>query len=204
VTQLERLHVSITTIRASTLLAQTSAHYSTPLRFPNPLLSPSYVCTSIAFHSFISSQPAVSSIPSPIRRPSSPHPYPAQRVRRCWKRYALHPFTLCPFSNFILAGVYLTGPFLGKIVDTRGPRPLLITAFLVLLSGYSGIRRIFNAGLGEEAELGWLHLAILSFCSFITGLGGHAGMSSAMNTTAKSFPDSFVSTVILHVLPQRL
>jgi MFS family permease len=93
----------------------------------------------------------------------------------------------------ILVGVYLTGPFLGKIVDAKGPRPLLIAAFVVLLTGYSGIRSIFDAGLGEGTELSRVHFVILIFCSFITGLGSHAAMSSAMNTTAKSFPDSFVS-----------
>lgn len=110
---------------------------------------------------------------------------------------------MCALFKFILVGVYLTGPFLGKIVDARGPRPLLIAAFVVLLAGYSGIRGIFDAGLGEEAELSHVRLVILIFCSFITGVGGHAAMSSAMNTTAKSFPDSFVSPASFHTLSQR-
>ena len=87
----------------------------------------------------------------------------------------------------------MTGPFVGKVVDAKGPRPLLIAAFIFLLSGYTGIRGVFDAGLGEEAKLSELHLVLLVTCSFITGVGGHAGMASAMNTTAKTFPDHFVS-----------
>lgn len=86
-------------------------------------------------------------------------------------------------------GVYMSGPFLGKIVDARGPRPLLIAAFILLLSGYSGIRGIFDAGLGEGKDLSTLRLIILVLCSCFSGVGGHAGMASAMNTTAKNFPD---------------
>ncbi|KAF8505422.1 MFS general substrate transporter [Russula emetica] len=86
-------------------------------------------------------------------------------------------------------GVYMSGPFLGKIVDARGPRPLLIAAFILLLSGYSGIRGIFDAGPGEGKDLSTLRLITLVFCSFFSGVGGHAGMASAMNTTAKNFPD---------------
>jgi len=105
--------------------------------------------------------------------------------------------------NFTVVGVYLTGPILGKIVDARGPRLLLIGAFISLLSGYSGIRGIYDAGLGEATQLSRVRFVLLVTCSFITGAGGHSGMASAMNTTAKSFPDNFVSLTNLHVLPQR-
>ena len=115
----------------------------------------------------------------------------------------LSRLTLHAHFNVTVVGVYLTGPFLGKIVDARGPRLLLVGAFISLLSGYSGIRGIFDAGLGEATELSRVRLVLLVTCSFITGVGGHAGMASAMNTTAKSFPDNFVSLTNLHVLPQR-
>ena len=90
---------------------------------------------------------------------------------------------------------------MGKIVDARGPRLLLIAAFILLLAGYSGIRDIFDAGLDNAAELSRVRLFLLVLCSFITGVGGHAGMASAMNTTARSFPDNFVSPAALHTLP---
>ena len=100
--------------------------------------------------------------------------------------------------------MYISGPFLGKIVDAKGPRPLLITAFILLLSGYSGIRGIFDAGLGEEKELSTLRLIILVLCSFLSGVGGHAGMASAMNTTAKNFPDHMVSPITPYIQHQSL
>ena len=98
----------------------------------------------------------------------------------------------------------MSGPFLGKVVDSRGPRPLLIAAFICLLSGYSGIRGIFDAGLGSGDELSRLSLIVLVLCSFISGVGGHSGMASAMNTTAKNFPDNLVSPSIPDVLPRRI
>jgi hypothetical protein len=87
----------------------------------------------------------------------------------------------------------MSGPVLGRIVDTKGPRPLLIAAFIFLLSGYTGIRGIFDAGLGKEEELSRLRFVLIVMCSFLSGVGGHAGMASAMNTTAKNFPDKLVS-----------
>ena len=104
-----------------------------------------------------------------------------------------HVSFCCAFFNFILVGVYMSGPILGRIVDKKGPRPLLITAFILLLSGYSGIRGIFDAGRGEGEDLSRVRLVILVLCSLISGVGGHAGMASAMNTTAKNFPDNLVS-----------
>jgi MFS family permease len=96
----------------------------------------------------------------------------------------------------------MTGPILGKIADAKGPRPLLIIAFIFLLSGYCGIRGIFDAGLGDAEKLNKLLFCLLVLCSFITGVGSHAGMASAMNTTARSFPDRFVSLVRLPILPE--
>ncbi|KAI0301892.1 major facilitator superfamily domain-containing protein [Multifurca ochricompacta] len=93
-------------------------------------------------------------------------------------------------------GMYTSGPFWGPVVDARGPRPLLVAAFILLLSGYSGIRGLFDAGLGNAAELSQLRLVILIMCSFLTGVGGNAGMSSAVNVTAKSFPDYFRAIVV--------
>jgi len=96
----------------------------------------------------------------------------------------------------------MSGPILGIIVDARGPRPLLIASFIFLLSGYSGIRGIFDAGLGKGEVLSRLRLVLLVLCSFISGVGGHAGMASAMNTTAKNFPDNLVSPTTPDILPQ--
>jgi MFS family permease len=99
-------------------------------------------------------------------------------------------------------GVYMSGPVLGRIVDSKGPRPLLIAAFIFLLSGYSGIRGIFDAGLGKGEELSRLRFVLIVLCSFLSGVGGHAGMASAMNTTAKNFPDKLVSPTTPNTPPQ--
>ncbi|KAN0140077.1 MFS general substrate transporter [Lactarius tabidus] len=98
--------------------------------------------------------------------------------------------------NSTLVGMYLSGLFWGRIGDSRGPRPLLVGAFIFLLAGYSGIRTIFDAGLGEAQELSQLRLVLLVMCSLFTGSGGNAGMLSAINATAKSFPDQFRAMVL--------
>jgi hypothetical protein len=78
-------------------------------------------------------------------------------------------------------------------MDTRGSRPLLIVAFTTLLFGYLGVRALYLAGLGASgAELPVGRFAALVFCSYLTGVGGNSGMTSGMNSTAKSFSDSAV------------
>ncbi|KAG2028570.1 major facilitator superfamily domain-containing protein, partial [Suillus americanus] len=82
-------------------------------------------------------------------------------------------------------GVYLTGPAWGRVVDSKGPRIPLISAFACILIGYLGIRHIFDNGAGTV-----ISLVVLIACSFMTGLAGNAGLAVAMNTTAKSFPET--------------
>ncbi|KAI0310364.1 major facilitator superfamily domain-containing protein [Amylostereum chailletii] len=94
-------------------------------------------------------------------------------------------------------GVYTSGPFTGRIMDTRGPRPLLIASFVCLLSGYLTIRAMYDAGLDEgEENLRRGHLLLLIFASYLTGVGSNSGMASAMNSTAKSFPDRLRAIVV--------
>ncbi|KAH7927046.1 MFS general substrate transporter [Leucogyrophana mollusca] len=89
-------------------------------------------------------------------------------------------------------GVYSSGPVWGRIVDAKGPRIPLIGAFICLLLGYFGIRRIFDNG--ADPTISFVSLAVLIICSFMTGLGGNAGLAAAVNTTAKSFPDTARAT----------
>jgi hypothetical protein len=81
----------------------------------------------------------------------------------------------------------MSGQFWGRIGDSRGP--LLVGAFIFFLTGYSGIGILFDVGLGEARELSQLRLVQLVMCSLFTGTSGNAGMLSAINATAKSFPD---------------
>ncbi|KAF9224559.1 MFS general substrate transporter [Gyrodon lividus] len=91
-------------------------------------------------------------------------------------------------------GVYSSGPVWGRIVDLRGPRIPLIGASICLLVGYAGIKRIYDDGIGDAATVSPLHIAVLVMCGFMTGLGGNAGLGAAVNTTAKSFPDTARAT----------
>ncbi|CAL1713245.1 unnamed protein product [Somion occarium] len=87
-------------------------------------------------------------------------------------------------------GVYGTAPLWGKLVDSKGPRILLVIGFASLLSGYLGIRYFFDAGLPEGmTDLTIAGFCALVLCGFMTGIGGNGGLASAMNATAKSFPD---------------
>lgn len=91
----------------------------------------------------------------------------------------------------IAVGVYTSGPFLGRLVDAKGPRIPLTIALVLLFTGYFGIKAIFDAGSGDPISL--ITFCALAFCSYITGIGGNGGLTSAMNATAKSFPDKLVS-----------
>ncbi|KAF5371466.1 hypothetical protein D9615_009591 [Tricholomella constricta] len=92
-------------------------------------------------------------------------------------------------------GVYSSGPFWGRIVDFRGPRILLVSAFVLLLTGYSGIRYIYDSGTpAASTTISTFTFCVLMLCSFMTGAGGNAGLTSAVNSTAKTFPDKARAT----------
>ncbi|KAF4600466.1 MFS transporter superfamily protein [Pleurotus pulmonarius] len=87
-------------------------------------------------------------------------------------------------------GVYASGPVWGRIVDSRGPRILLAGGFVFSLLGYAGIRHFFDTGLlPSETALSTFNLVVLILCSCLTGAGGNGGLTSSVNSTAKSFPD---------------
>lgn len=91
-------------------------------------------------------------------------------------------------------GVYFSGPLWGRIVDSRGPRPLLISSFALLLAGYFGIRSLYDSGPGSESAtpLSTFKYVLLVACGLMTGAGGNAGLTGAINSTAKTFPDRAV------------
>jgi len=92
------------------------------------------------------------------------------------------------------AGTYGSGPFHGKLVDARGPRPSLIIAFFTLSVGYLGTRMIFKAGLEQgQEQASTATVALLILCGFLTGNGGSGGLASSLNAVAKSFPEHVVS-----------
>ncbi|GLB33202.1 putative MFS general substrate transporter [Lyophyllum shimeji] len=92
-------------------------------------------------------------------------------------------------------GVYSSGPIWGRIVDLRGPRILLASSFALLLAGYSGIRYIYDSGIpASSTTISTFTFCVLVVCSFMTGSGGNAGLTSAVNSTAKTFPDKARAT----------
>ncbi|KAJ7476903.1 major facilitator superfamily domain-containing protein [Mycena galericulata] len=91
-------------------------------------------------------------------------------------------------------GVYSSGPFWGRIVDSRGPRIPLGFAFVFLFLGYMGIRYFYDTGVAAGSSLSTFSLGLLIACSFMTGAGGNAGFTGAVNSTAKSFPDKARAT----------
>lgn len=78
-------------------------------------------------------------------------------------------------------------------MDAKGPRILLVIGFVFLLSGYLGIRHLYDVGLPEGvADLSTVAFGALVLCGFMTGIGGNGGLASSMNVTAKSWPDRAV------------
>lgn len=92
--------------------------------------------------------------------------------------------------------MYISAPIWGKLVDARGPRLLLVGAFVLLLAGYSGIRHIYDIGVPESdprpASLSTFSFYALVLCSIMTGAGGNGGLTGSVNSTAKTFPDRAV------------
>ncbi|GAA6060417.1 hypothetical protein JCM10212_002185 [Sporobolomyces blumeae] len=84
-------------------------------------------------------------------------------------------------------GVYLSSPFIGRIVDRKGPRPLLAFAAVALTAGYLIIRAFYVGGTSDDSWFSWFGVPGLVFAELLTGVGSTAGLSSAGNTVAKSY-----------------
>lgn len=93
---------------------------------------------------------------------------------------------------------------MGRIVDSRGTRILFVCAFLFLLGGYSGIRYIYDKGIPEDAtSLSMFSFSLLILFGFMTGAGNNCGITSALNTIAKTFPDRMVCCMSCHFVTFR-
>ncbi|ODN74856.1 hypothetical protein L202_07161 [Cryptococcus amylolentus CBS 6039] len=91
-------------------------------------------------------------------------------------------------------GVYTTGPLWGKIVDSRGQKIPLLTGGLCCLLGYSLVHAFYTHSIpirsSSSSDISTPRLAFLMLSMFLTGAGGSAGLASAVNAVAKSFPDA--------------
>lgn len=93
-------------------------------------------------------------------------------------------------------GVCLSAPFLGRLIDTKGLRPCFTLAFILLLTGYFGIRAVYDSAEGNTEPAGSLTLFTLVVFELFSGIGSEAGYSAAQNAVMKSFPDKIRTTVV--------
>ncbi|GAA5906019.1 hypothetical protein JCM8208_006319 [Rhodotorula glutinis] len=84
-------------------------------------------------------------------------------------------------------GVYLSSPFIGRIVDRRGPKPTLILAAVALTGGYLVVRAFYTSGDDPAGLYARLGVPGLVAAELLTGIGSTAGLSSAGNSVARSF-----------------
>ncbi|GAA5882699.1 hypothetical protein JCM16303_006551 [Sporobolomyces ruberrimus] len=84
-------------------------------------------------------------------------------------------------------GVYLSSPIIGRIVDRKGPKPLLVFAAFALTAGYLIIRAFYLGGHAHSSLFATFGVPGLVFAELLTGIGSTAGLSSAGNTVAKSY-----------------
>ena len=118
--------------------------------------------------------------------------YAVEHCRASWKWCGVSSIP-APTGWRFSVGANISGPLWGRIVDTRGPRILLACSFVFLLSGYSGIKYIYDSGLAPDASSApAIVFYTLNFCSFLTGVGSSGGFASSVNSTAKTFPDRAV------------
>jgi hypothetical protein len=69
----------------------------------------------------------------------------------------------------------------------------------LILFGYGGIRAFYTGAITmSDSSVARFNgdVAALFFFSLCTGIAGNAGITSAMNAAAKSFPDRMVSSAI--------
>lgn len=103
---------------------------------------------------------------------------------------------MIPKDSSYPVGVYSITPIVGRIVDARGPRYVLVAACLLLLVGYSVIRAIYDNGAPSSGSISIFTFGLLVFSSFMTGAGGSGGLTSSINATVKSFPERAVSQTV--------
>ncbi|KAF2199428.1 MFS general substrate transporter [Delitschia confertaspora ATCC 74209] len=79
-------------------------------------------------------------------------------------------------------GMYASGIPIGMITDTKGPRLSALIGMVALAVGYFPIHTAFERGPGS------MNIALISLCSFMTGIGSCAAFSGALKTATLNWP----------------
>ena len=67
-------------------------------------------------------------------------------------------------------------------------------SFVLLLTGYLGIKGVYDSAEENAKPAGGGTMFALMLFGLLSGIGGDAGYSGALNAVAKSFPNKIVSS----------
>jgi hypothetical protein len=70
----------------------------------------------------------------------------------------------------------------------------LALSFVLLLTGYLGIKGVYDASEDNTEPANGGTLCILILFGLLSGIGSNAGYCASLNTVAKSFPNKIVSS----------
>ncbi|KAF2467353.1 MFS general substrate transporter [Lindgomyces ingoldianus] len=79
-------------------------------------------------------------------------------------------------------GMYASGIPMGLITDRKSPRLAAVIGMFALAIGYFPIHTAFQKGAGS------MSVALISFCSFLTGVGSCAAFQGALKTATLNWP----------------
>ncbi|KAF2502366.1 MFS general substrate transporter [Lophium mytilinum] len=77
-------------------------------------------------------------------------------------------------------GMYASGIPMGIVTDKRGPRPSALIGSVALAAGYFPIRLAYDRGA--------MSVALITFCSFLTGVGSCAAFQASLKVSALNWP----------------
>ncbi|KAF2870681.1 major facilitator superfamily domain-containing protein [Massariosphaeria phaeospora] len=79
-------------------------------------------------------------------------------------------------------GMYASGIPMGMITDRKSPRLAALIGMLALFAGYYPIHIAYDNGAGSTS------VALISFCSFVSGVGSCAAFQGALKTATLNWP----------------
>ncbi|KAF2849744.1 MFS general substrate transporter [Plenodomus tracheiphilus IPT5] len=79
-------------------------------------------------------------------------------------------------------GMYASGIPMGIITDRKSPRLAAVIGMFALFAGYYPIKLAYDGGPG------YMSMALISFCSFLSGVGSCAAFQAALKTATLNWP----------------